>query len=326
MWQLSILTAMEYLAMMLIICKAVSEQIQHYVVPILLGAIVYVGFIFLGHGINMYITSIPLYVGLVFYVKMVFNKKMSTSIIACLIGVFMATIVLKMIPIVTIGVFLARPMSFTIEYGLAGMTATMILTVLCYLCLPIKQMLDWFKKPMHYLHYFSLFLVAAAIIVFLHVIYSTMYFDNIGNIIVLINIYTVMGIATTIAAASYTTVKFVRNLIQRNDAQNRIMVFRMVYANRKVNLNDHNQHLEFARWLSWLDDKDSEHAIWYIRNHLDNFYDEEDIKIWDDSKPNFMKLKNKELSIYLFAKRMRLRDMGVKCDVNIYGDVNTSKV
>jgi len=313
--QVMVLFGMEYIALILLVCRTVCEDYMSFLKPILIAALVYLLLGFLGTYINMHIMSISLSIGMVFFVKVIFNKKIKTAILICIFTFFLSFVVLQTLSIIILGLYLSGPVEYTFYNGLVSMGLAVLFAKLCYLYLPLQSIMQKIKESRKYLYMFFGILVAK------YFIANTIFFESLES--PLVNIFLFTGFSFLLVFICYSMMKIILDKKEKHRALRIYSEFDKLPASRVIDLNDYEKHLQIIYALSLMHVDSFEKATRHIDTYLNNFEDDE---VGYDSKARLLKLDNKVLAAYLYVKTKQLRKNGVNCEVNIYNYTTTSKI
>ena len=320
---IAILTIIEYLALMLLVCKAVLQSFTAYIKPISIYAPIYVLILLTRAYIPDYIALIAMYVSLVVFIKTIFNKKLGISMFICLSTMFLSIAVLQTLSTIALGMYLSEAVEFTFRNGLIAMSLTLIFAHLCYLFLPLNKLVQWLNSSNRYLYFIVIFFTA---ILAMFLLSNFSYFEALYTRRALIDIFLYAGISFLITACFYSIMNIVLELKHKTEALKKFEHFRNLSTNQNVKIYDYEEHLQIIRWLSFIYTTNKDKLVWYIETYLDNFEDDEENEVGYDSKSRLWKLDNKVLSAYLYVKTKRLRELGVTCEIAISNYIITSKI
>jgi len=306
-WQISILTTMEYFALMLLVCKIASERFWAYLKPILIYAPVYIALITLREFelVNDHIIIIASFITDIFFVKIVFSKKFGTALFIFLIAVIISSSFFQGLFTTLLGVYLSGAVEFTIINGLIIMILALISSFLCYLYLPLH-------KIQHQLEDKRILVLSLISVTLIKYFFLTLdYFEYLAHRFQLSDLLIHIGVSSLIATICYYTLRKIWRLTRMGKALKVFKSYKTLSVDPHLDMHGYKKHLQTIHTLSYLPDDSDGKNKWYIENSLIDFK----IMGEDDLDPRFMGWQNKILAAYLYVKALHLRSLGFKCNV-----------
>ena len=320
--QLAVLTAMEYIALILLICRSTGKKFNSYLKPISIYAPIYVLIVVSRIHIPDFIILTLSCISIVIFIKVVFLKKLSLAMHICLISMLLPISVLQVFFIFILGLLLSRPVDFAFNYGLIVLGLTLITCKLLYLYVPINRLIQKAREMDRPLYSSIAFFTVLIIIYFLR---ASGYFELMNHRMIPADTLLLMGFSFALTAIGYYILNFILDLKEKNSALKKFKEFENLSVKQTITLhNNYEKHIQVICWLSRIY-SDSKRIIWYIGTYLNNFDDDEFDEFDDDLKPRFCDMDDQVLAAYLYVKIKHLRNLGVNCEVNIHNNFTTVK-
>ena len=305
----NIITSMEFVIWMLLICKTLDVDFKTYKKEILMYFPVYLFLV----GIVLYLVAdtsatmlvmVLSYISVLFFIKIAFYKKFTTSMFICIYTVVLMTFFQFMFTGLLdtyLGAFRSSSVEFIFSHGVIILGLTLASAAWCYLSVP----LNYVMKAVQDINKFKVFDILLVVIFTLAIYFLTAsnYYDIQA---LLINNFLTAGIAFLISVAGYHTVKFVSKQYAKYMALKEFMKFKKQPVPTELG---YESHLRIPHLLALINDVNNEHSLWYIKNCLDSFRDRDGDLVNDD----FWDIGNSVLAIYFFVKLKYLQDIGYKC-------------
>ena len=305
--QLAILSAMEYASLMLIVSGVVGKLFIYYMKPLILFAPVYISLAVSSSYINWLIAFTVAYSGIVMFIKIVYNRKLSMAVFISTVSIFLSIVFIEPLAIVVLGLHLSSPVEYTFNNGIIVMTLKLFFTVLCYFLLPLHKITQIFKN------FKFLIILFFALLIAVYFLITSSYYVHLDT--QLTDIFFPIGISAVLTTICYSLIKFVWELIEKSSAQKKFSEFENLPTIQSIRADEYERHLNIIHLMSVAGIVDNDRAKWYIQTNLNNFEDEE---VGYESKSRLNKLDNKALAAYLYVKIRHLRKLGYKCAVTIF--------
>jgi len=319
LWQISIFTGIEFLGLMLVVCVTAGTFIKDRIKPILIYAPIYL-LIFATRGhIHDIVLFTTISTSLIVFIKMVFKKKMSTTIIIAFISMFLSILIPQVLIIFAIGLIRSSPVDFVFSDSLMVMAISLAFCMLCYFYLPLYRVIYKLKKMDRFLNFIVVFLTITVISIILYLISITDFFYLFNHRRTIADFATfIIGFSSILIVTYYCIAKYIWAFKERRLALKRFSEFENLPADKKIKLHDdYEMHLQVTQWLSHIND--NEKAIWYKDTYLSNFEEDEKSEdaLYMEEQPIFNRLDDKVLAAYLYVKMKYLQSLGINCRVSV---------
>jgi len=319
LFEVSIITSIEYLGLMLVMCVTVGTFIKDCIKPILIYAPIYL-LIFATRGhIHDIVLFTALSISIVSFIKIVFKRKITTTMVIALISITLSSIIPQILIIFTIGLLRSNPVDFVFSDSLIVILLSLVLCMLCYRYLPLYRVVRKLKKMDRFLSFIVVFLTLAAVFITIYFISITDFFDLLRRQGTIGDLFTfVVGLSSILTIVCYCTAKYIWAFKERRLALKKFSEFENLPADKKIKLHDDYEiHLQVTHWLSHIND--NEKAIWYKNTYLSNFEEDEKSEeaLYMEHQPIFNRLDDKILAAYLYVKMKYLQSLGINCRVSV---------
>jgi len=305
----AVLTGLEYVALMFAVCGICGHWFMRYLKPLLAYGVFYVIAVITRGYISEFVLSIILFVTVIFFIKIIFNEKLSRAILTVAFVMVVFLSLLQVFAITALGMLLSGPLEYRFTNGLIVMGFVVAFSVFSYFYLPMRRLQKIMTKK------FLVVLVTAhiAAIGIIWFALSTVYYEVlIEHRDIFVNYFSYY-VATLLSVVCYATYKLAREHLLRNAATQKINELENLSTGKDFTRSKHVWYPENCYHLSLVPDSD-EKADWYIKTLLNNF---EDHEVGYQSKSRLGKLKSKALAASLYETVLYLRGMGYNCRLDI---------
>jgi len=306
--QFMILTTIEFVTLILIMCRVASVRYENHIKPILVYAPIYTVV-----ASSQFVILPPIMLAMVFasvvvFMMIVFSEKLSKALLRSLVSTFFFWVILQTFAVVLLGIYFSAPIEFTFNNGLMATTISLILAKLCYLWVPLERIIKNLTETRKYLQFTIIFI---AICAFMYFLFSSVYFELLYPHNTLFFVYLISaGVSCVIVTICYYAMKFIWDFKKKKSALSKLEFYEN-YVNDKGNVvYDFEKHFNIVKWLSHIND--NEKTEWYIETEWDDFYDMENTHEDGLRMLPLIEFPNKVLAAYLYVKVKHLRSLGIK--------------
>ena len=310
--QFMILAVIEYVTLILIMCRVASESYKYHLKPILIYTPIYLAIVSLRLIIFEPISLVATFISVVVFMIIVFNSKIVKALLLSLVATFFFWMILQTLSIVSLGLLFSAPLEFTFDNGLKATTLSLFLAKLCYLRLPLERIVQDLMKTKKYVQYSIVFIIVVKLV---YIMLSSVYIGSLYDHTSMLFIYLIAtGASSVVVAIFYHPVKLILNLIKKKHSEKNFNFYEYLTAEPSHAFFNFEKHFKIISWLSHM--RDDEKTDWYIDTQLDYFYDMENEDLDGVMALDLIELPSKVLAAYLYVKIKHLRSLGIKSAVS----------